>query len=258
MPVASTDIIAFCSTNMPEANTTASGGAIDTTCKAIFTDISAADTVEALSSSGSDTTQTVTVTGRDASGIIVTDTMALNGTSTISGASATSFSRILKITMSGTAVGTVTVRKASDDVTIATLEAGITKVRRLFYDSSAEASDGGTRQFYEKIFIKNTHGTLAVTNAVVSEYADPTPDYVTFALASGLNDISQVSGRLNPYFGNGPTGIASGSFDNSDKVPSGGNLGPGSGIGVWLRLQLPAGASPTGTTYTVRLAGQST
>jgi hypothetical protein len=254
MPVSSSEIIAYCSTNMPESNSTPSGGAIDTTCKAIFTDISAADTLEALSNNGADTTQTITVTGRNASGIIVTDTMALNGVSVIPGASATSFTRILKIVMSGSATGTVTIRKASDDVTIATLEPGVTKVRRLFYDSSADASGGSTRQFYEKIFIKNTNATLAVTNAVVSEFADPST-FVDFALESGINGITQASGRLNTI----PSGMVSGSFSSlSRNVPSGGNLGPGSGIGVWLRLQLAAGASPTGTTYTVRLAGQST
>ncbi len=62
MPIVATDIVAYGSASMPDDDTpTAIGGAKDTTTKVVFTDISADDTVEILSSSASDTTQTVTM-----------------------------------------------------------------------------------------------------------------------------------------------------------------------------------------------------
>lgn len=256
MPITNSDIYTLCASNMPEDNSSASGGSISETKKAIFTDIAATDTVQVLS----DTTDTnaMAVTGRTAAGVITTENFTLNNTTPVQGS--TSFERILKVVITGTHAGTVTVRRTTGSTTIATLEGtntqptAILEARRLFYDAAAEASGGATRQFYEKIFIRNNNASgLALTNATITESSDPST-YVTFALASGFNDNSQASGRLNTI----PTGIASGSFSSSVKIPTGGVLYSGSGIGVWLRLELTGGTPPAKNTYTLTVNGTST
>ena len=81
MPIVASDIVAYGSASMPDDDTpTGIGGAKDTSKKVVFTDISANDTVEILSSSGSDTTQTVTVFGRNTAGEIVSEAETLAGT----------------------------------------------------------------------------------------------------------------------------------------------------------------------------------
>ncbi len=81
MPIVAADIIAYGSASMPDDDVpTGIGGAEDQTIRVVFTDISANDTVEILSSSASDTTQTVTVFGRNTAGEIVSEVETLAGT----------------------------------------------------------------------------------------------------------------------------------------------------------------------------------
>lgn len=261
MPVTSSDIYTLCSANMPENNSSVSGGVISETKKAIFTDISATGTLEMYSSDAGDT-NAVVVTGRTAAGVITTENFTIAGAAVLVGS--VSFERILKIVVTGTHAGTITVRKGSDDVTIATLEGtnvqptAILEARRLFYDAAAEAAGGATRQFYEKIFIRNNNAAaLALTNATITESSDPST-FVTFALASGFNDNTVATGRLNTIPTGSPFNIASGSFSSSVKIPTGGVLYSGSGIGVWLRLELTGGTPPAKNTYTLTVNGTST
>lgn len=250
MSITASELIVYGSANMPEANGTTSGGAIDTTIKIIFTDISATDSVEFVSDNGADT-MNITVTGRNAAGAIVAETVALTGTSPTTATTAT-FERILKVVLASAAAGTVTVRKASDNVTIATMEAGITSIRRLFYDAAADASGGSSRDFYEKVFVKNTNSTLTLTNAQIAEQADPTGN-ITFDLEDAVDDNNSVADRLNTA----PTGML-GSFTNTTKSVPGNAIAAGSRIGVWLKLTLAAGTAAAKSTYTIRTTGTTT
>ena len=152
MSVSSSDIIVLGSANMPENDSSTSGGAIDTATKIIFTDISATDEVEIVSDSGSDTSQTVTIYGRDSGGNIVSEAETLNGTTVVT--TAQTFERILKITLNTAAAGTVTVRKESDNVTIATMAAGITTVRRPFTMQQQKLPVGLLKYFLKKYLLK--------------------------------------------------------------------------------------------------------
>lgn len=247
MAIASTDLVYYGAANHAEADGTTQGGAIDLTTKVIFTDISATGAVEVLSSSASDVTQTVTITGRNAAGSIVSEVETLAGVA-VQLTTAT-FERILKIVMSATAVGTITIRKASDDVTIATLEPGFTSVRRLFYDSRADASGGSSRDFYEKFFIKNTHGSLSLLTATIQLNADPST-FITFDLEDAVNDNNSTANRLNTA----PTGML-GTFTTADKAVPGTNLAAAASIGVWARLRVAAGTAPSKNTFTIRATG---
>lgn len=251
MSVLATDLIVYGSANMPEANGTTSGGAIDLTCKIVFTDIAATDSVKFQSSNAGDT-MNITVTGRSAAGAIVSETKALTGT-TLTAATTQTFERILKIVLASVAAGTVTITRNTGGTTIATMEPGITSVRRLFYDAAADASGGASRDFYEKVFVKNTNGTTTLTNSQIAENADPTGN-ITFDLEGSINGTNSVVDRLNTA----PTSML-GTFSNTTKtVPGGGNLAAADKIGVWLKLTLAAGTAATKSTWTMRTTGTTT
>jgi len=250
MSVVSGDIVVYGSANMPEADGTTSGGAIDSSVKIIFTDISATDEVEILSDAGGDTTQTVTVYGRDAGGSIVSETETLTGTTPVA-----TFERILKITCSSTSHGTITIRKESDDVTIATMENGIDAVRRPFYNASAEAASGSAKVFYEKVFVQNDHASLSLLSATITASADPSA-LLAFDLEGSVNDTNSTANRLTAPAGGDMLG--SPTWDDASKAVPGTDLAAAAKIGVWLRLSLAAGQAAAKTTYTLTVAGSST
>jgi|SRR5581483_334033 len=249
MSITAAELKTYGSANMPEDDTSTSGGAIDTATKVEFTDISAPDTVNLVSSAAGDTTQLVTITGRDNTGAIVSGSATLNGTTpvTVTPGGAGTFERILKIVMGATAVGTVTATKTTGGATIATLEPGITKVRRLFYDSFSTASPT-TR--YEKIFWKNTDGSLTLTNAVIQLFADPSSKLL-LGLATAKNDSGSVANRLTA-----PGGVTFVGVGVNQSVP-GTTLEAGAVIGTWIELSLLANDSPLKSTGTTQLQGNS-
>lgn len=254
MAVAASDIVIYGSANMPEDNSGTAGGAIDTTVlvvpdsASLFNSLN--DTIEIVSSNAGDTTQTLTVTGRNAAGSIITENIGANGTTVANGA--TTFDRILKLELSAACAGTLTVRKATGDTTIVAIPAGVETVRRPFYAATADVSGGSERKFSEKVFVKNTHGTLAALGMAISESADPSSK-IDFAIEDAQNDTGTIANRLAT-----PTEITGDGFSSSSKTIPSDDLGPGDAIGVWLRLTLAAGTSPATTTYTLAAAFSST
>lgn len=251
MSIVASEIIAYGSASMPDDDTpTGIGGAIDTTTRVVFTDITPSGAIEMTSSSASDTTQDVTITGRNAGGTIITDTQTVSGTGDVNFTG--TFERILKISMDATAVGTVTIRKNGDAGDLATLEPGVTDIRRPFYDAAADVSGGSARDYYEKIFFKNTNATLDLTNSTIAEQADPST-FVTFALESSL-DGTDTNGA-----GNRQTHTGGYTFDNTTKnVANSQSLTSGSAQGVWLKLSLAAGEAADNTSWTARVTGTTT
>lgn len=251
MPIVATDIIAYGSASMPDDDTpTGIGGAIDLTTRIVFTDITPAGLVEVVSSSASDTTQTVTLYGRNAGGTLISDVQTLTGTTAVDFSG--TFERILKIVMSATAVGTVTIRKDGAGGDLADLEPGVTDIRRPFYNASADVSGGSARDYYEKVFFKNTHGTLDLTTATIAEQADPS-GFVTFDLESTL-DGTDTNGA-----GNRQTHTGGYTFDNTTKdVANSQSLTSGAAQGCWLKLALAAGQAAQNTSWTARVSGATT
>ena len=119
--VTSTDLVIYGSNAMAENDSDTQGGAIDTAVKIVFTDIVPSASILKVSSSASgDNSQTLTITGRDSSGTIITDALSLNGTSTVVGTK--SFERILKmVTTSHTGTLTIIDSEGSPN-TVATME----------------------------------------------------------------------------------------------------------------------------------------
>lgn len=251
MAVSNSDIIVYASLNCPENDTDTSGGAIDTTTKIIYADISTTDALTVISSNSGDTTQTVTVTGRNAAGTITTEDFNLNGTTRVTGA--TDFERILKVEVDAAHAGTITISRDNSPTytAIGTMETGILALRRLFYDAQSDASGGSTKVFYEKIFIKNTNGTNSVTNAKVIELSDPST-FTKFDIETYKGDSNSVADRLTA-----PTSNLS-TFAHTVKSIAGTVLAPAEYIGVWLEMTLIAGETPAKNVYQLQLTGSST
>lgn len=249
MPVAATDLKWFGCANHAEDDAATQGGAIDLAKKIELTAMAAFDdTLDVLSSSGSDTTQTLTITGRLTSGVIDTEVYNLNGTTPDTGAKTWDY--ILKAVLSATCVGTVTIRRSGAGATIATLEPGITSVRGLFYN--LESNPGSTKTAYEKFFAKNVHGTDSLLGAGVILVTDPTGVSDTlFAVEDAVNDNGTSTNRLSA-----PSGVSTFRQNGVEEpLPGDTNLDAGEAIGVWLRIDLAAGNSAVISNWTVKITG---
>jgi len=252
MSIVAEDIKFYGAANHQTTDAGTQGGAIDTGTKITFTEISANDNVEVLSSNAGDTTQSLTLYGRLSTGVLTSEVIALNGTTQV--VSANAYTRIERMTLNTATAGTLTIRKASDNVTVSTMEAGIDMVTKPFYNVSSDASGGSSRTYWEKFFIKNTHGTLSLLSAMLSESSDGTEGggaNVEFAICDAVNDSTTSTNRVTAP----AAGV--GTFNDTTKAVSGTNLAAGDAIGVFIRLTLPAGTASTNTTFVMNVAGSS-
>jgi hypothetical protein len=243
--IVSSELILFASANMPNDDSSTSGGAIDTLRRIDFTQMAANDTVRMKSSSTGDTTQTGTVTGRKADGSVASETLTLNGTTNVTFAN--TYERILKFELSATCAGTITLERVTGSVLIRTVPIGERGFMAIFRQLASDPST--TKDFYCKCFWKNTNGSLALTVSSVVENADPSGK-ITHALDASLDASTSVANRVtSPGF----------TFDNTAKnVPNSQNLSSGSAIGLWLHLALSANDAALKTTYTTEIDGQTT
>lgn len=90
------------------------------------------DTVDAVSSSGSDTAKTLTVYGKNSHGQIISEGLSLNGTTVVSGTK--TFAKVLQVKLSAACVGAVTVRKGGTSTAIETLAIGELTIPRLLIE----------------------------------------------------------------------------------------------------------------------------
>lgn len=245
MSILSTDLVFYASANMPSDDVSTSGGAIDALRRLDFTQISSAEKIKFVSSSSGDTTQTLTLTGRDSTGALVTETLSVNGTTNV--ISANTYERLLRAELSATCAGTVTVSGNTSSTTFRTIPAGERGFMAIFRQLASNPS--AAADFYCKGFWKNTNGSLTLTTASVVQNADPS-SVITHALDASVGASTSVANRgTSPGF----------TFDDTAKtVPGGGSIASGSAIGVWLDLHLAAGAAALKTSYTTELDGQTT
>lgn len=256
MSIVAADLKTFGSFSMPTDDVGASGGDISLTTLVDDMPLAATDTITYVSSSASDVSPlAVTVKGRDATGIIQTETKVLTGTTPVVGTQ--SFERVLQITLNGDSVGNVSLNRTTTPFTlIYTIAPLIRKNHRLDYDSSSSSVE---KKRYEKIFKKNTHGTLTLTNAKIQLQADPQARYtiaVSSAKQGDTNGDESLSNRLTP--GSGPT-FVTGAFVGVGvdvDVPSG-FLAAGQAVGVWALQTLPINDPAFKNTITTQLAGTS-
>src|ERR1700747_3514282 len=99
MSVLPSDIVVYGSANMPEADGAITGGSVDFTRRVAFYDIAPAGTLDVISGSASDTSTKITYYGRDATGVIQSQTLSLNGQAWVTGSQA--LERLLYAALSG-------------------------------------------------------------------------------------------------------------------------------------------------------------
>jgi hypothetical protein len=244
MPIAASDLKAYQAASMPEDDASTTGGAIATAGLVEFTDVAADDDLEAVSDNAADT-MNLTITARNAAGAIVSETTALAGTTPVVFSSLGVIERFMKSLLASAAAGIVTIRRSPSGATVATLAAGKTSTRRLFYDSASEA--GATTRF-EKLFLKNEHGTLTLNNAALKLTTDPAAT-IRIGGAPSKDDSATVTNRKTT-----PASVTFVDDGVSQSVP-GGTLEAAAAIGVWAEMQRGAGAAAIKDTFTVELSG---
>jgi hypothetical protein len=244
MPIVASDLIAYAAANRPSDDVSTGGGAIAPTVRPIFTPLSAVDDLEAVSSSPADT-GTLTIIGRDTSGLLKTLNLTMTGTTLVTNSAL--FERILSVTYSTTATGTITVRRSPGGAIVCILPSGEQAVSMCFKGAIAEA---GAAVRYDKFFFKNVHGALTLAAAVVRLIADPAAK-IRIGLAAALNDTATITNRKTA-----PAGVA---FvdDNVDIAVPGGTLPAGSAIGVWIEQALGAADAAATATFSVSITGTS-
>lgn len=248
MPIQATELKKYGAASRPENDTTTSGGAVDAACVLDITQPAAADGLRVVSSAAGDTTQTVTVTGRNTAGAVIADTKTLNGTTAVNFAG--TFERVLKVVLSAAAAGNVTVERQTapnDDVVV--IPAGKTAAAALFISSASEASIT-TR--YEKEFWRNESAeSLTLTAARMRLTADPSAS-IKIGVAAAKGDTVSVANRKTA-----PAGITFVDDGVYQDVP-GTTLEANAAIGVWIEMTRAANAAPLKSTYTTELSGTTT
>lgn len=123
MSVNPSNVKFYGSANMPDVDGATTGGAPDFTKKIFFDDITPNGLMDYVSSSASDTAATIALTGRDATGVIQTETKTLTGTTVVAGSQ--TFERLLKGLAGGTtAVGDIAAISHTAVLSARTAQAG--------------------------------------------------------------------------------------------------------------------------------------
>lgn len=101
MPVSvnPSQIVLYGSADMPETDGVTVGGAVDTSKRIEFSDISPPGTMDYVSSAAGDTATKIKMSGRDSTGAIQSETITFNGTTVVNGTQ--SFERLLYAATSG-------------------------------------------------------------------------------------------------------------------------------------------------------------
>lgn len=334
MSVLRRDMRFYGSATMPDDDATQNiGGAIDTAKKVTWGELSSAVQLKAVSGNAADTSQTVTITGRTASGAKVTEVITLNGVTPAQAGTPKTFARLMKAIKSATCAGHVALMSntatrsntalgggvdadgnpyidldagasATDDIykgevvriTSGTGANGLNEIvrydgtlkrayvrndwgtapasgsgfevakgmffektpseimqcRRIHFDEAANALGGADKDTYDKIFVKNTHATLALSNASVSEVVSGISTKEAFALDAAVN------GSTTNGAGNNRNVAPTGTFDSAAKSVPGGNLEPADAIGIWCKLTLNDGDAAQNSFYELQVAGTTT
>jgi hypothetical protein len=245
MSVTSQDIAIYTSQNMPQDDTSIAGGSINSGIRVVFTDIVSTGVISASSNSASDS-GTLSIVGRDAAGVILSENISLSGTSDSIGVA--NFERILSCQLDSASNGTVSISGTQLVGNIFPTESGF---KRVFYDATANDGGGPDKTLYEKVFVKNNNSTTALQDGFISEVSTGLYSIIEFGLEKSYGYNESVVNRLTA-----PTGVTS-YGDNSSGVADT-NLGPLDAQGVWLKLFLAAGTSSTNSFYRLQVQGTTT
>jgi len=246
--IVAADLVLFHSATQSDADAIAVGGAIDLLRRPDFTQLAANAALEVVSSAAGDTTQTITVTARNAAGSIVTQTITLNGTTVVQLATLGTVERALQGELSATCAGIVTLRVTAAGATVRTIPIGERGFSMVFRKTSSSTS--AQVLYYAKLFWKNTNATNALLAAAVTESADPAA-VITHGLETSVNGTNTATNRQTAP----PT---TGTIDGTSKNVPGTDLANTAAIGLWLLMTLATNNAAIRNTYTSQLAGSTT
>jgi len=333
MSILRKDVILYGSNTMAEDDVTQQiGGAIDTSKKVSFQNVAVNGNIQVVSDNAGDTSQAITVTGRNPSGVVISETKTLNGLTPVAMTTNTNWERLMKAVKSASCAGNVAAElvtpehsgtatngaaETSSVMAYVDLDAGasgvdneyngciirltggtgngqmrrvvfydganqrayvhadwdtipdgtttfkisngmifekgpneILQCRTIFYNAAADNPGGSAKNYYEKVFFSNEHGSLTLSESLIKEIADPTGQ-VDFDLEASL-DGNDTNGAGNNRLV-APSGYT---FDSTDKaVANSQNLTAGAAQGVWLRLNLPAGDRAEKTVFEIGCQG---
>ena len=243
MAVSSANLVIYTAANMPEDDSSTAGGAINSGIRATFTDPASATTIQFVSTSASDT-QNVVLTGRNAAGAIISETIALDGTNPKTGTN--TYERVLKCILASAAVGTVTVSGTSESATVTDIPPLESGFRRPFYDATASAVS--TVNLYEKVFVMNNNTSSTLNNATLTEVSNGLYNKINFSLENAKQATTSVANRTiapgsTGPFGTGPSGMVSNELTARDYQ------------GVWMNLTMAAAEPAQNSYYEVQISG---
>lgn len=261
MSVVAAELKFFLSAGTPENDTDTSGGARSTTVRLLVkTNADSMNTGSGeqvkLTSDNAGDTQNVTLKGYGTTGLWLTETLALTGTTPA--VSTNTFLHLCSVITASAATGIITVTGNTSTNVIHTIPAGESGARRLFLLATANATGGETKTLYEKIFIGNSNATSSLIQSVIWQLTQINSGALVSTIAlecsGGTGSASQVidgtestANRLTAPTGGGEyTFAAAASLGAGLTVGTAadGNLGPGEYQGVWVKLVLPAGTTP--------------
>lgn len=243
MAIVAGDLKNYGAASRPENDVDTSGGAIDVNSRPEGITQFTAGAVVAVISDGADT-RTLTVTGRLASGLVDTEMITLTGA--VEALGLKTFITVLKLVLSATdGSRTVSVKQGSGGTVRATILPNETTRYVLFINSQSET---GAVTRYEKVFMKNTHGSITLTQTVMKLTADPNSK-IEIGLATAKGDSVSVANRKTV-----PGGIT---FvdDNVDQSVPTNILAAAEVIGVWIKQSLGIGDAALNSSYTLQLRG---
>jgi hypothetical protein len=143
MSVLKSQLRVYGSASMSDTDGTTTGGAVSMAKKVVFVDITPTGLLDYVSGNASDTAVVLTVSGRDSTGVIVTEAKTLTGTTKVAGAQ--SFERLLKVLATGTtAVGDTAVLSHTAVVAAHTAVAGAAATSTLDATVTLQSGDGAS------------------------------------------------------------------------------------------------------------------
>lgn len=254
MSIVAAELIAYNAQNRPTDDTSTAGGDIaDPTTgtgvshgvRPVFTQLASNGTIEAASNGTSDGTKVLTITGRNAAGAVVSDTITLSGTANTFVAGTVTFERIQEVSLSADAAGTITVRKATGGATIGTIPATERGFCMLF---KRAASAAGITTRYDLIYWKNTNSALTLQAVNLTLTADPSSK-IFVGVHTAQGNAGTITNRVTA-----PAGVTFVDDNVSQTIPST-DLASGARIGQWIRLTLAANDTPYRSTFTSQISG---
>lgn len=246
MSITSSELIAYGPLSNPTDDVGASGGACDQQRRPVFTQLLANSTLVYVSSAAD--TRVIQSIGRDSTGTVKTENVALNGSTAVSGAQI--FERLQSVSFTGGASGAQTATVGGSGIGtgpggLFTIPPGEIGIYMNFRNAASQAT---AVQRYEKIFFKNNDAALTLQSAQVQLLSDPS-GVLLMGVAASLNDSLSVSNRLSA-----PGGISFVGVGVNQNVPT--NVLPAQNlVGVWVEQSLLANNAAIRQPFTLQLQG---